>query len=95
MLTKEKSPFMLAHEEGSNLAVVFCDQEHNSKQNTDCQSDDLIWKKTDTEISLKFTPKKNTSLLLSESYLRLGLEGKSQRVSDCGSSFSRNGVFRG
>lgn len=85
MQTKEKSPFMLAHEEGSNLAFVFSDQEHNSKQNTDCQSDDLIWKKTDTEISLKFTPKKNTSLLLSESYLRLGLEGKSQRVSDCGS----------
>ena len=50
MQTKEKSPFMLAHEEGSNLAVVFSDQEHNSKQIMDCQSDDLIWKKTDTEI---------------------------------------------
>lgn len=85
MQTKEKSPFMLAHEEGSNLAVVCSDQTHNSIQNTDCQSDDLIWKKTDTEISLKFTPKKNTSLLLSESYSRLGLEGKSNRVFDCGS----------
>lgn len=85
MQTKEKSPFMLAHEEGSNLSVVCSDQTHNSKQNTDCQSDDLIWKKTDTEISLKFTPKKNTSLLLSESYSRLGLEGKSNRVFYCGS----------
>lgn len=84
MQTKEKSPFMLAHEEGSNLAIVFNDHVHDSKQNTDCQSH-IIWNKTDIEISKKFSPKKNNAVLLSQSYLRLGLESKSFRVSECGS----------
>lgn len=37
------------------------------------------------EIKEKFSPKKKQSLLLSESYLRLCLDKRSQRVADCGS----------
>lgn len=85
MQTKEKSLFMLAHEEGSNPAVGVSRQRHHSKTMTDCQSDNPSWKNTDAEITKKFIPKKNNSLLLSESYIRLGLEGKSHRVSECGS----------
>lgn len=82
--TKEKSPFKLPLEEGSVLAGVVGCHGHSSKNVTHCQSDIVSWTKTDKEIGLKFTPKKKSSLLLSESYSRLGLSGKSQRVFDCG-----------
>ena len=85
MQTKEKSPFMLAHEEGSNPAVGVSCHRHHSKSMSDCQSDNPSWKKTDSEITKKFIPKKNNSLLLSDSYIRLGLESKAHRVSECGS----------
>lgn len=40
---------------------------------------------TDFEVDKKFKPKKQASVLLSDSYKRLGLDSKSQRVADCGS----------
>ena len=64
MQTKEKSLFMLAHEEGSNPALGVGCQRHHSKSMSDCQSDNPSWKKTDSEITKKFIPKKNNSLLL-------------------------------
>lgn len=83
--TKEKSPLVLAHDEGLNLAGVSCNQEHNSKSEADCQSDNFVFPGIDSEIKDKFTPKKKLSLTLSDSYERLGFNSKSLRVADCGS----------
>ena len=80
---KEKDPVAMASSEGLNLKLL---QDYDTKSFGKCQSaDDPKWAQTDSEIKDRFVPKKVASILLSESYRRLGRIGKADRVSDCGS----------
>ena len=50
--------------------------------NTELQKSQDV--KLDNEIKEKFTPKREASELLAQSYERIGYENKAERVSDCG-----------
>ena len=49
-----------------------------------CQDDVFEMHQTVNEIDSKFTPKRKRSILLSESYNRIGYESKASRVASCG-----------
>ena len=77
---------MLAHEEGSVPAVLVGSQPHDSTEIDESQYDYTEVHTTRCEIDAKFTPKRKRSILLSESYDRIGFESKASRVADCGTS---------
>lgn len=54
-----------------------------SNDNTDSLKSQAKADTIEQELSEKFTPKKSTSLLLSQSYRRLGYDSRSDRVYDC------------
>lgn len=84
-MTKEKSPHVLAHMKGSSAPVSgCCITTHDTESEVICQDDVLEMHQTVNEIDSKFTPKRKRSVLLSESYTRIGYESKASRVSSCG-----------
>ena len=84
--TKEKSSVVLAH----SVASSACDAVVSCKDNgiTDRIQNQVVCASemySDTsELLKKFTPKRSSSIKLSESYARIGFESKAHRVSDCG-----------
>ena len=84
VVTKEKDPVALQSSEGLSHDVLLHD--YDTKSSSKCQSDDVPkWTQTDSELLNRFVPKKAASILLSDSYKRLGRISRSERVSDCGS----------
>lgn len=84
-MTKEKSPHVLAHMKGSSASVSGCSiTTHDTESEVICQDDVFEMHQTVNEIDSKFTPKRKRSVLLSESYTRIGYESKASRVSSCG-----------
>lgn len=84
-MTKEKSPHVLAHMKGSSAPVSGeLVTHHDTESEVICQDDVLEMHQTVNEIDSKFTPKRKRSVLLSESYTRIGYESKASRVSSCG-----------
>lgn len=89
ILTKEKSPRVVAHSLASSCldTSVFGDTDYITNQ-AECQQivpDRCNLDYTEcTEIEKKFTPKRQCSELLASSYERIGFQNKSNRVSDCG-----------
>lgn len=71
---------------GSVPAVVVGCQPHDSTEIDESQDECTEVRSTRCEIDAKFTPKRKRSILLSESYDRIGFESKASRVADCGTS---------
>ena len=57
---------------------------HDTESEVICQDDVFEMHQTVNEIDSKFTPKRKRSILLSESYNRIGYESKASRVASCG-----------
>lgn len=84
-LTKEESPHALQRMKGFpgavfGTSIVY----HDSGLEDICQADAPKMQQTDHELAAKYTPKRKRSILLSESYTRIGYESKASRVSSCG-----------
>lgn len=60
------------------------DTHHDIEEEDVCQEDTLKMHQTVHEIDSKFAPKRKKSILLSESYTRIGYDSKASRVSSCG-----------
>ena len=88
-MTKEKSPHVLAHMKGSSTPVsgCFCNT-YDTEAEVICQDDVLEMHQTRCEIDSKFAPKRKKSVLLSESYTRIGYDSKASRVASCGTELS-------
>lgn len=85
--TKEKSPHELALGGGfvpASTVVVGLGQSNYSSSEVKSQDDTFSMHSVGVELTQKFTPKKLSSELLSQSYSRIGLDSKSSRVSECG-----------
>ena len=83
--TKEKSPHVLAHMKGSSALITEHGYSvHDIEDEVICQDDVFEMHQTVNEIDSKFTPKRKRSILLSESYNRIGYDSKSSRVASCG-----------
>lgn len=83
--TKEKSPQELALLKGSSAPVSGCySTTYDTEPEVICQDDVFEMHQTVNEIDSKFTPKRKRSILLSESYNRIGYESKASRVASCG-----------
>lgn len=88
---KEKSFHVLPHVESFVPALSVsdsCSSAEHDKYNTDCvscQQSEVVDFNESSELKFKFAPKKAMSALLADSYSRLGLEKKVERVSECGS----------
>lgn len=81
MLEKRKEPFELP----SKSSNIRCKTKSNINQQRNYSTDCAESQQTPvSEIKEKFEPKKKQSILLSESYNRIGYENKAFRVSECG-----------
>ena len=88
-MTKEKSPHVLAHMKGSSTPVSGCSSNtYDTEAEVICQDDVLEMHQTRCEIDSKFAPKRKKSVLLSESYTRIGYDSKASRVASCGTELS-------
>lgn len=88
-MTKEKSPHVLAHMKGSSTPVSGCSYNtYDTEAEVICQDDVLEMHQTRCEIDSKFAPKRKKSVLLSESYTRIGYDSKASRVASCGTELS-------
>lgn len=88
-MTKEKSPHVLAHMKGSSTPVSGCScNTYDTEAEVICQDDVLEMHQTRCEIDSKFAPKRKKSVLLSESYTRIGYDSKASRVASCGTELS-------
>ena len=88
-MTKEKSPHVLAHMKGSSTPVSGCSSNtYDTEAEVICQDDVLEMHQTRCEIDSKFAPKRKKSVLLSESYIRIGYDSKASRVASCGTELS-------
>lgn len=76
---------MLAHSQALSCSVNgLVGTDHDTSVLDESQDDVFHMCSTEHEIATKFTPKRKRSILLSESYERLGFDAKSERVADCG-----------
>lgn len=85
--TKEKSPHELALVGGfvpASCASIGLGNINFSTSEAKSQDDTFSMHSVGVELTQKFTPKKLSSELLSQSYSRIGLDSKSSRVSECG-----------
>ena len=88
-MTKEKSPHVLAHMKGSSAPVSgWLSTDYDTEAEVICQDDVLEMHQTRCEIDSKFAPKRKKSVLLSESYTRIGYDSKASRVASCGTELS-------
>ncbi len=88
-MTKEKSPHVLAHMKGSSAPVSgWLSTNYDTEAEVICQDDVLEMHQTRCEIDSKFAPKRKKSVLLSESYTRIGYDSKASRVASCGTELS-------
>lgn len=83
--TKEKSPQELALLKGSSALISEQGfSVYDIEEEVICQDDVFEMHQTVNEIDSKFAPKRKRSILLSESYNRIGYESKAGRVASCG-----------
>ena len=88
-MTKEKSPHVLAHMKGSSAPVSgWLSTDYDTEAEVICQDDVLEMHQTRCEIDSKFAPKRKKSVLLAESYTRIGYDSKASRVASCGTELS-------